>query len=208
MAYKLAPLPYDFNALEPYIDARTMEIHYTAHHAGYVAKLNAALEAYPELMSRSVEDLVRHYMQLPESVRTAVRNQGGGDYNHTFFWQIMSPGGTSIPSSLDNAVNKHFGTMQQFQQEFAAKAASVFGSGWAWLCRAPDKKLEIITTANQDSPISTHYTPILGLDVWEHAYYLKHQSKRASYIEAWWHVVNWNKVNELYRSAEEHHTSY
>lgn len=203
MAYKLAPLPYAFDALEPYIDARTMEIHYTAHHAGYVAKLNAALEIHPDLMVQSVEDLVRHYIQLPESVRVAVRNQGGGDYNHTFFWQIMHPKGRPVSSFMTEVLQEHFLSIEQFRQDFTTKALSVFGSGWAWLCVTPEKKLEIITTANQDSPITISYTPILGLDVWEHAYYLKHQSKRPAYVEAWWHVVNWEKVEELYQAALE-----
>lgn len=201
MAYTLAPLPYAFDALEPYIDARTMELHYTAHHAGYVAKLNAALESYPELMEQPIEDLVRTYAQLPEAVRLAVRNQGGGHYNHTFFWQIMTPGGTAISPFMTELLATKFGSFDAFQKAFNAKATTVFGSGWAWLCVTHNKTLEIVATANQDSPISNGQTPILGLDVWEHAYYLKYQSKRPNYIDAWWHVVNWDKVEELYRAA-------
>lgn len=203
MAYTLAPLPYAFDALEPYIDARTMELHYTAHHAGYVAKLNAALEAYPELMAQSVEDLVRNYAQLPEAVRLAVRNQGGGHYNHTFFWSIMTPGGTPASDFMLGLLKEKFQTFEAFQKEFNAKAMTVFGSGWAWLCVAPNHTLEIVATPNQDSPITSGLTPILGLDVWEHAYYLKYQSKRPSYIDAWWHVVDWAKVEELYRETSK-----
>lgn len=201
MAYTLAPLPYAYDALEPYIDARTMELHYTTHHAGYVAKLNAALESYPELIQQPVEDLVKSYEKLPESVRQAVRNQGGGHYNHTFFWQIMCPGGSKISSFMTETLVQQFGSFGTFQQQFNAKAMTVFGSGWAWLCINPQKKLEILATPNQDSPITAGYTPILGLDVWEHAYYLKYQSKRPSYIDAWWYVVNWEKVEELYKAA-------
>jgi len=201
MAFTLPPLPYAFDALEPYIDARTMEIHYTAHHAGYVAKLNAALEAYPELTAQPVEDLVRNYAQLPEAVRLAVRNQGGGHYNHTFFWQIMTPGGKPESAFMLGILEEKFQTFKNFQKEFDAKATTVFGSGWAWLCVTPTHTLEIVTTPNQDSPISNGLTPILGLDVWEHAYYLKYQSKRPSYIDAWWHVVDWAKVEELYRAG-------
>lgn len=201
MAFTQAPLPYAFDALEPYIDARTMEIHYTAHHAGYVAKLNAALEAYPELMAQPVEDLVRTYPQLPEAVRTAIRNQGGGHYNHTFFWSIMTPGGKAESPFMLQCIEQRFQTFKDFQKEFEAKAVSVFGSGWAWLCVTPHHTLEVVATSNQDSPITNGLTPILGLDVWEHAYYLKYQSKRPSYIDAWWHVVDWAKVEELYRQA-------
>lgn len=201
MAYTLAPLPYAFDALEPYIDARTMELHYTAHHAGYVAKLNAALEAYPELMAQPLEDLVRNYAQLPEAVRLAVRNQGGGHYNHTFFWQIMTPGGTQTSDFMLGLLKEKFQTFETFQATFNAKATTVFGSGWAWLCVTPNHTLEIVATPNQDSPISNGLTPILGLDVWEHAYYLKYQSKRPSYIDAWWHVVDWAKVEQLYRAT-------
>jgi Fe-Mn family superoxide dismutase len=202
MAYTLAPLPYAFDALEPYIDARTMEIHYTMHHAGYVAKLNAALESYPELMEQPLENLVRGYAQLPEAVRLAVRNQGGGHYNHTFFWQIMTPDGKRISTFMVEILKKNnYASFEAFQKDFHAKALTVFGSGWAWLCVTQNHTLEIVATANQDSPISLGQTPILGLDVWEHAYYLKYQSKRPSYIEAWWHVVDWGKVEELYRAA-------
>lgn len=201
MAYKLAPLPYAYDALEPYIDAKTMELHYGAHHAGYVAKLNAALEQYPDLATKPLEELIRNLTTLPEAVRTAVQNQGGGHYNHTFFWQIMGPDKGGAPrDAVSNALTKHFGGFNAFQDAFNTKAAGVFGSGWAWLCVTPHDKLEIITTANQDSPVTKGYEPILGLDVWEHAYYLKYQNKRPQYITAWWSVVNWDTVEELYRS--------
>lgn len=197
MAYTLAPLPYAYDALEPYIDACTMQLHYSAHHAGYVAKLNAALESYPDLMKQPIESLVAHYMKLPEQVRVAVQNQGGGHYNHTLFWQMMAPGGKQMSEQMQQQLDKAFGSVQAFQETFSTKAATLFGSGWVWLCVTPERTLTITTTANQDSPISNGLRPILGLDVWEHAYYLHYQNKRPEYIAAWWHVVNWNTVERL-----------
>ncbi len=200
MAYTLAPLPYAYDALEPYIDARTMELHYTMHHAGYVAKLNAALEGFPALAALPLKELVSTYATMPESVRTAVRNQGGGHYNHTFFWSSMGTRfGGSPHAEVAHALTKHFGSFGAFQEEFNAKATTVFGSGWAWLCVTPQDTLEVITTANQDCPISGGYEPILGLDVWEHAYYLNYQNRRPDYITAWWHVVNWDVVEDRLR---------
>ena len=201
MAHQVPPLPYAFDALEPHIDARTMEIHHDKHHAAYVAKLNAALDKHSELHSRSVEDLLANLQSIPEAIRTAVRNNGGGHANHSLFWQIMSPGGGGAPSgALAGAIDKTFGSFADFQQKFAEAGATRFGSGWAWLSVSAGA-LEISSTPNQDSPISDGKTPILGCDVWEHAYYLKYQNRRPDYITAWWNVVNWDGVQERYEAA-------
>ncbi len=195
MPFELPKLPYDFNALEPYIDARTMEIHYTKHHQGYVNKLNAALEKHPELQGKSIEELLRGLDSVPEDIRTAVRNNGGGHFNHSLFWPVMSPNGGGKPGGeLAKAIEGAFGSFDSFKEQFSATAAGVFGSGWAWLVVDGGGALSITSTPNQDSPLSRGLTPILGLDVWEHAYYLKYQNRRPEYIENWWNVVNWDQV--------------
>ncbi|OIO81069.1 superoxide dismutase [Candidatus Pacearchaeota archaeon CG1_02_32_132] len=202
MAFELPKLPYVFNALEPSIDAKTMEIHHNKHHAGYVAKLNAALEKYPKLQEKSFEELLADNLVIvPEEIKTAVRNNGGGHANHSLFWQVMCPVGESgNPSEeLMEAMKGAFGSFDEFKKQFSDVASSRFGSGWAWLI-VNNGKLEIISTANQDSPIMQGKKPILGLDVWEHAYYLHYQNKRPDYISAFWNIVNWNKVSELFSS--------
>ncbi len=194
MAFTLPPLPYDFAALEPSIDARTMEIHHDKHHAGYVNNLNAALEKAPELQSRSLDDLLQHLDSVPESIRTAVRNNGGGHWNHSMFWEIMSPKGGGEPTGkLADAIKKSFGDFATFKNQFADAAAKRFGSGWAWLVK-DGGKLTITSTPNQDTPVMEKKHPILGVDVWEHAYYLKYQNLRPAYVQAWWNVVNWPEV--------------
>ncbi len=190
----LPTLPYAFDALEPYIDARTMEIHYTKHHQAYVDKYNAALANHSDLMQLMPEMLIKDLKDVPEDIRTAVQNNGGGHVNHSFFWNIMGPGKGGEPTgALAEAINQKFGSFAKFQEEFAAAAAARFGSGWAWLVKGPDG-LEIISTANQDSPLTLGKTPIIGLDVWEHAYYLKYQNKRPDYVTAWWNVVDWDQA--------------
>lgn len=200
--HELPALPYAYNALEPHIDALTMEIHHSRHHATYVNNLNAALEGHPELQEKSVEDLLRNLNEVPESIRTAVRNNGGGHANHTLFWEIMSPNGGGQPTGeLANAINETFGSFEKFQEEFTKAALGRFGSGWAWLV-VDGGKLAVMSTANQDNPLMEGKTPILGLDVWEHAYYLKYQNRRPDYVKAWWNVVNWDAVNQRYLKAK------
>ncbi|QXD15002.1 superoxide dismutase [Rhodocaloribacter litoris] len=202
MAHTLPPLPYPYDALEPHIDARTMEIHHTKHHQGYVNNLNKALEGHADLQAKSIEDLLRGIDQVPERIRTAVRNNGGGHANHSLFWTIMSPDGGGTPGgSLAEAINETFGSFDAFKEKFAAEAAGRFGSGWAWLVVDEDGKLRLYSTANQDSPYMQGHTPILGLDVWEHAYYLHYQNRRPDYINAWWNVVNWAQVAKNYEAA-------
>ncbi|MBI4239053.1 MAG: superoxide dismutase [Deltaproteobacteria bacterium] len=199
MAYQLPNLPYDFGALEPHLDAKTMEIHHGKHHATYVAKLNAALEKFPALQQKSVEQLLREFETAPTEVKTAVRNHGGGHANHSLFWQIMSQNGGGTPTGqLAGALQTTFGDVSAFQAKFTEAATNVFGSGWAWLVVTPNKTLELCIRPNQDSPLMEQKTPILGLDVWEHAYYLKYQNRRPDYVTAWWNTVNWTKVGELY----------
>jgi len=194
MAHQLPPLPYDYNALEPHIDTQTMQIHHDKHHAAYVTNLNAALEKQAALQSKSVEDLLRNLSQVPEDVRTAVRNNGGGHMNHTMFWQIMGPKAGGAPTgALGDAIGSAFGGFDAFKEQFAKAGVGRFGSGWAWLINT-NGKLSIESTANQDNPIVEGKKAILGLDVWEHAYYLKYQNRRADYIAAWWNVVNWSEV--------------
>lgn len=201
MAYELPKLPYAFDALEPHIDARTMEIHYTKHHQGYVNKVNAALEGHADLQSKSVQDLLRGINQVPEAIRTAVRNNGGGHANHSLFWTVMKAKGGGEPGGkLADAIKGAFGDFAKFKEQFSAAAASRFGSGWAWLL-VSGGKLAVESTANQDSPCMDGKTPILGLDVWEHAYYLKYQNKRPDYIAAWWNVVNWDEVAKRFEAA-------
>ncbi len=197
MAHQVPDLPYAFDALEPHIDARTMEIHHGKHHAAYVAKLNDALEKVPELADLSIEDLLADVSKAPESVRTAIINNGGGHANHSLFWQILSPNGGGAPTGeLGEAIDKSFGSFDEFKTQFANAAATRFGSGWAWLVCDGKKNLHVYSTANQDSPIMEGHIPLLGLDVWEHAYYLNYQNRRPDYINAFWSVVDWAKVAE------------
>ena len=203
MAHELPDLPYAHDALEPYIDARTMEIHHGKHHNAYVTKLNEALDKHSELHSRTVEDLLSNIEAIPESIRTAVRNNGGGHANHTLFWQIMSPTGAGKPRGpLAAAIDDAFGDFGEFQRTFTTAGATRFGSGWAWLV-ATSGALEVYSTANQDSPLMEGKIPILGCDVWEHAYYLNYQNRRPDYIAAWWNVVNWDAVAHRYAEATD-----
>ncbi len=198
MAHELPALPYAYNALEPHIDARTMEIHHSKHHQGYVTKLNGALEKHPDLGKLSVESLIADLDSVPENIRVAVRNNGGGHANHSLFWQIMAPKAGGVPGGdLAGAIDKTFGDFDQFKQQFSNAAATRFGSGWAWLV-VTDGKLIIESTPNQDSPLMRGMTPILGLDVWEHAYYLHYQNRRPDYISAFFNVINWSKVSQMY----------
>lgn len=195
MAHVLPDLPYSFDALEPHIDATTMQIHHGKHHATYVASLNTALEGLDSLAALSVEDLLRKIKDVPEAKRQAVTNHGGGHANHTLFWKIMGPGKGGAPKGdLASAINGAFGTFETLKEKFEAAAKTRFGSGWAWLVKNKDNSLEVLSTANQDSPLMNGQTSILGLDVWEHAYYLKYQNRRPDYISAWWNVVNWDEV--------------
>jgi Fe-Mn family superoxide dismutase len=199
MVHELPELGYKFDALEPHIDAKTMEIHHGKHHAGYVKKLNAALEGHDDLAGKSAEDLIKDLESVPEEIRGAVRNNGGGHVNHSLFWTLLAPG-KELQGRLKEEIEKEFGSVDDFKKNFGEAAVGRFGSGWAWLV-LDNGKLEIMSTANQDSPLSEGKIPILGLDVWEHAYYLKYQNKRPDYIEAFWNVVNWDKVSELYEKS-------
>ncbi|PJF39818.1 MAG: superoxide dismutase [Chloroflexi bacterium] len=202
MAFELPALPYAFDALEPHIDARTMEIHHDKHHAGYTNKLNAALEGHADLQGKSIEELLANLNSLPEDIRGAVRNNGGGFANHSLFWQIMSPNGGGEPSGeLADAINSAFGSFDAFKNEFSSKAGGQFGSGWGWLV-VDSGRLVVTSTPNQDTPLMEGKTPILGLDVWEHAYYLKYQNRRPDYIAAWWNVVNWDEVANRFAAAK------
>lgn len=201
MAFVLPDLPYAFDALEPIIDAKTMEIHHGRHHAAYVANLNKAVENYPEWAEKSIEDVIIHLNEVPEAIRTAVRNNGGGHYNHSLFWKMMAPVGQTKPSVFLLAkIDESFGSFDEFKKQFAAAATSRFGSGWAWLV-ADGGKLDVLSTANQDCPLEGGKKPILCLDVWEHAYYLKYQNRRADYAENFFQVVNWDFVEELLGKA-------
>ncbi|CAM4406524.1 MULTISPECIES: superoxide dismutase [Paenibacillus] len=202
MAFQLPALPYPNNALEPHIDALTMEIHHDRHHNTYVTNLNAALEKAPELQDKSIEELLTDLNAVPEAIRTAVRNNGGGHANHTLFWEVIGPGGGGAPTgALAAAIDSELGGFDKFKEDFATAATTRFGSGWAWLV-VKDGKLAVTSTPNQDNPISEGATPILGLDVWEHAYYLNYQNKRPDYIKAFWNVVNWEEVGKRYESAK------
>ncbi len=202
MKHTLPELPYALNALEPHIDAKTMEIHYGKHHQGYVDKLNAALEGHADLQELNVEELLSDLDRVPEDIRTAVRNNGGGHANHSLFWKMMKPGGGGEPQGeLKEAIDRKFGDLSKFQEAFTNAAATLFGSGWAWLIVNKEGELEIIQTPNQDSPLSRGLRPVLGLDVWEHAYYLHYQNRRPEYITAWWNVVNWDNAEDNYRKA-------
>jgi len=193
-------LPYPYNALEPHIDEETMKIHHDKHHAAYVQNLNDALKDFPELAGKEAEELIASLEAIPEEIRTKVRNQGGGHVNHSLFWTIMSPAKSLLKAGdLMESLNKTFGGFETFQEKFSSSAIGRFGSGWAWLVKT-DSGLEITDTPNQDNPVSSGKTPILGLDVWEHAYYLKYQNSRADYIKAWWNVVDWPQVERLFKS--------
>lgn len=199
MAHELPPLPYDFNALEPHIDEQTMRIHHGKHHATYVAKLNEALDKHPEWHAKPLESVLSNLSAVPEDIRGAVNNHGGGHLNHSIFWRNMKPGGGGQPSgALADAIRSTFGSFDEFKAKFTAAATARFGSGWAWLCRDAAGKLVIQDFPNQDSPLTKGLTPLLGLDVWEHAYYLKYQNRRPDYIAAWWNVVNWDDVAERF----------
>ena len=201
MAFKLPDLPYSFDALEPVIDAKTMEVQHDKHHATYVKNLNKAVENYPEWASKSIEDLMIHLKEVPEEIRTAVRNNGGGHYNHSLFWKMMAPVGTTeLKGALLDKINESFGSFDEFKKQFAAAATGRFGSGWAWLVVDGDK-LAVVSSANQDCPLSEGKKPILCLDVWEHAYYLKYQNRRADYVDNFFQVVNWDYVAELLAEA-------
>ena len=209
MAFNLPDLPYPDNALEPVIDARTMDIHRTKHHQAYVTNLNKALESSPELASLTIDEICRRVATLPDAIKAAVRNNGGGHFNHSLFWKVMGPqgkGGAPSPE-LAAAIDAAFGSMDAFKEKFAAAAATRFGSGWAWLCVGADGKLCVCSTPNQDNPLMTGIAecpgmPILGLDVWEHAYYLHYQNRRPDYVSAWWGVVDWNEVSRRFAAAK------
>ena len=199
MAYELKTLPYDYGALEPYIDKRTMETHHTKHHRAYIDKLNIALDKYDKLKKKSVEELIKDLNSIPDDIRIAVKNNGGGHVNHSFFWLILKKG-VKPKGEILEAIEKNFGGFDKFKEEFVNAAVGVFGSGWVWLVLNKGK-LEIMKTANQDSPLSEGKTPILCIDVWEHAYYLKYQNRRNEYVEAFFNIINWDKVNENFENA-------
>ncbi|MGO1923715.1 MAG: superoxide dismutase [Jeotgalicoccus sp.] len=200
MAFELPKLPYAYDALEPHIDKETMEIHNTKHHNTYVTKLNDAVKG-TDLESKSIEEIVKNLDAVPENIKTAVRNNGGGHLNHTFFWELLSPEKKELSGELKEAIESAFGSVDKFKEEFEAAGAGRFGSGWAWLV-VNNGALEITSTPNQDNPVTEGKTPVFGVDVWEHAYYLKYQNKRPEYLGAIWNVVNWDKVNELYQAAK------
>ena len=200
MAFELPKLPYAYDALEPHIDKETMEIHHSKHHNTYVTKLNDAVKG-TDLESKSIEEIVKNLDTVPENIKTAVRNNGGGHLNHTFFWELLSPEKKELSGELKEAIESAFGSVDKFKEEFEAAGAGRFGSGWAWLV-VYNGALEITSTPNQDNPVSEGKTPVFGVDVWEHAYYLKYQNKRPEYLSAIWNVVDWDKVNELYQAAK------
>lgn len=201
VTHSVPALGYEFGALEPHIDARTMEIHHGKHHAAYVTNLNKALEAHPDLQAKPLEDLLRELQNLPEAIRTAVRNHGGGHHNHSLFWSIMGPGGGGTPSgSLGIAIDEAFGSFESFKEKLTNAAAGQFGSGWGWLV-VGDGKLEVLARPNQDSPLMEGKTPLLGVDVWEHAYYLHYQNRRPDYLKAWWHTISWPAVEQRLQAS-------
>lgn len=204
-SFTLPPLPYDYDALAAYIDPETMTIHHDKHHAGYVKNLNEAVASYPQLEGRSIEELLVGLETIPGDVRTTIRNNGGGHANHTMFWSIMTPDSQGEPTGeIASAIDETFGDFATFQTEFNTAGKTQFGSGWAWLVMNPDGSLEVTSTANQDSPLLEGKYPIMGNDVWEHAYYLKYQNKRADYLDAWWNVVNWDEVNNRLQAANSY----
>lgn len=200
MAFELPKLPYAYDALEPHIDKETMEIHHTKHHNTYVTKLNDAVKG-TDLESKSIEDIIKNLNSVPDDIRTAVQNNGGGHYNHSLFWEMLTPNASEPSGEVVDAISSTFGSLDKFKEEFAAAAAGRFGSGWAWLV-VDNGELSIVSTPNQDNPLTEGKTPVFGVDVWEHAYYLKYQNKRPEYLSAIWNVVNWDKVNELYQAAK------
>lgn len=200
--FTLPLLPYSFDALEPHIDAKTMEIHYDKHHAAYVKNLNDAIAKYPNLKGQTVEQLLRNIDSLPQDIRTTVRNNGGGHYNHSMFWEIMKPNGGGEPTGeIATAINKAFGSFAEFKRLFNESGSKRFGSGWVWLVRNADGKLGVMSTANQNSPLMEGKFPIMGNDVWEHAYYLKYQNRRADYLNAWWNTLNWDEINRRFSAG-------
>ena len=202
MAHELPSLPYDYAALEPHISADIMRLHHDKHHATYVTNLNKALESAPELQNKSIEELIRDLNSVPESIRTAIRNNGGGHFNHSMFWQIMKPEGGGEPTgAIAQAISETFGDFSSFKEKFNDAGVKQFGSGWAWLVRGADGKLKITSTPNQDNPITNGEYPILGNDVWEHAYYLQYQNRRPDYLAAWWNTVNWEEINRRFEQA-------
>ena len=206
MAYELPPLPYDYTALEPYIDEKTMHLHHDGHHAAYVKNLNAALEKYSNLQSKSPEELLRDLNAIPEDIRTTVRNNGGGHVNHTMYWKIMKSKGGGDPSGpIADLIKKTFGNFKDFQTKFNDAGTKLFGSGWVWLAGKSSGEVQIVTTPNQDNPISQGLFPIFGNDVWEHAYYLKYNNRRPEYLQAWWNVVNWEEINKRFEIFKTHH---
>ena len=203
MAHEVPPLPYDYAALEPYIDTQTMHLHHDKHHQAYVTNLNAAIEKAPELANLSAEELIKSLEKVPEAVRTAVRNNGGGQVNHSMFWTIMAPNAGGDPSgAIAAAIKDTFGDFASFKEKFNDAGVKQFGSGWAWLVRDGGGKLRIMATPNQDSPLSQGLYPVMGNDVWEHAYYLKYQNRRADYLKEWWNVVNWTEVNNRFQTGK------
>jgi Fe-Mn family superoxide dismutase len=203
MAHEVPPLPYDYSALEPTIDTQTMHLHHDKHHLAYVTNLNAALEKAPELQGKSAEDLLRNLNSVPEAIRPAVRNNGGGHVNHSMFWKIMGPNAGGQPTGeIGDAIKSTFGDFNTFKEKFNDAGVKQFGSGWAWLVKGSDGKLAITSSPNQDNPISQGQFPILGNDVWEHAYYLKYQNRRADYLKEWWNVVNWTEVNRRLKEGK------
>lgn len=203
MAFELSPLPYNYDALEPYIDAQTMQLHHDMHHQTYVNNLNTAVGKYPDLQNKSPEDLVRELNSIPEDIRTAVRNNGGGDVNHTMFWQIMGSNAGGEPTgAIAQVISDNFGDFESFKQRFNDAGTKQFGSGWVWLILTPEGKFEVTSSPNQDSPITAGNFPIMGNDVWEHAYYLKYQNKRAEYLKQWWNVVKWDEINKRLEMAK------
>ncbi len=203
MAHEVPPLPYDYSALEPYIDTQTMQLHHDKHHLAYVTNLNAALEKAPQLQGKNVEDILRDLTAVPDAVRAAVRNNGGGHVNHTMFWQIMAPKAGGNPTgAIAEAITSTFGDFAAFKEKFNDAGLKQFGSGWAWLVRDKEGKLQIVSTPNQDTPLSQGLYPVMGNDVWEHAYYLKYQNRRADYLKEWWNVVNWAEVNRRFQHGK------
>jgi superoxide dismutase, Fe-Mn family len=206
MAHELPPLPYDYSALEPIIDTQTMKLHHDMHHGTYVKNLNAALEKYSNLQSKSAEDLLRDLNSIPEDIRATVRNNGGGHVNHSMYWKIMKPKGGGDPGgAIAEAIKKTFGSFKDFQTKFNDAGAKQFGSGWAWLAAKANGELQVLSTPNQDNPISQGLFPIMGNDVWEHAYYLKYNNRRPEYLAAWWNVVNWEEINKRFESLKSGH---
>ncbi len=201
MPHTLPKLGYEYDALEPYIDSETMEIHHSKHHQGYVNKLNAALEKHPDLQEKPVFDLLKNLSDIPEDVRKAVQNHGGGHANHTFFWPLLKKG-VELNGEIKDAIERDFESVEEFKKQFSAAATGQFGSGWAWLVLNNEKKLEILATPNQDTPLSKGMTPLLAIDVWEHAYYLSYRNRRAEYVEKFFSIINWDQVNEHFRNAQ------